>query len=751
MSRVKQLVKILNGSEKAEFDMVVKSYLKNIYNYNRVVLTDGKNDTGLDIRVFDINGYLNQYQVTIQNSQIKKKIETDIEKASINSKQYGYSNNLYFFYSYELSNSFKREIKRDALNRYNINLEIIDAKQIAEESEDFFELQEVIYKLSGLVEFRLKESLYLDKNKCLVYDLLSYGKSSDLKLEIVEAFIFQCLYERKALTQEEIAQLCIEKFNSKENTTFYSKLINKLYNKEKKLLYKKETKCYSLSDVAYITYSKRIEQIKLDEQAFINEIGSVLKQYNQELHIDVYIDLLNELYLNIFRSRVDFKQLIEDECSELKKILSYAKKQLNEDDTRINEMMTNLFTVCEQNKYLQKICASTIFSSKINIDNLEKYTIERKKVLIDTNIALYILCVFFYNINYNDYNYQMSKSLYDLCRHNGIKLYITDRYLWEITGHIREALDIVPFTKISKFHLLGKPRNVFYRFYDYLLEVGMVECTFSEFMTELGFKESDRQNTDKLNQIITKYLSEMNVYLHTIPCEYNIERTRKVLEIVLDDMDKFKTSFAIENDCIMLKYLADNDIEVHLNDPVFITWDKSMYKILKQFFEDNPNANKWMQFTPGQFIDRYSLLSFSIKSETISKEMLAILSGDIVSHTISLLDSLSLILDPRTEIGLRYTKKITEMKDEQIYTINKVPQEGQDINMQDPIDYVVYKISKLYRDNSQQYFKLKKLFSLEEYIEDVVRIIKGSIDYYYIHKNFDKTTKENFDKLINKL
>ena len=755
MSGIKQLIQIINGCEKRDFDKIVKSYLKNIYGFERIVLTDGKDDAGIDIKVFDYGNLKNQYQMTTQKSgtpqekqQLKKKIFKDVEKAKENTK-YGNSNNLYFFYSYELTNKTQREYAKEALSNYNINLFIIDANQIAEESEDNFDLQKTIYSISGLLDFKLKESLYEDKNKCLMYDLVSFGRCSDLKLEIVEAYILQCLFEDGPLSQNQISDRCKDKFSSKENPTFYSKLINKLYSKEKKLSYSKETKCYSLSSNEYDVLQKRIEQIKLDEQSFINEIGAVLKQFGQEGFIDDYIKLLVEIYTNALNKRIEIKQILDDESDLLTKLMHFGKAQNGNNESEVKRMISQLLQVCDRNKYLQKTCASSIFSSKINIDNLEKYAAERKQVFIDTNIALNILCLFYKKTEYKEYNYQLAKGLSEYCRKNNIKLFLTDRYLWEVAGHIREALALVPFTKIPKFNLLGGSRNVLYRYYDYLFDLGYLDCSFSDFLAKFGFEDSD--SNDKLNQTLTKYLSEIGVEVIPIPNTYNIESTRKTLEIVLAEMDRYKTLFARNNDCIMLKYLGDNDNEVHKIDPVFITWDKSLYKVLKPFFEDNPNLNKWMQFTPGQFIDRYSLLSFSINSETISKEMLAVISGDIVQHTISLLDSLLLIVDPNTEVGLEYTKKFTEMKDTQVYTIDKLPKESQDIFKQDPIDYVVYKISNLYRDNPEQYLKFKELFSLKEYMNDVINIVNSSVVFYQRNNHFDKATQVSFDKLIKKI
>jgi hypothetical protein len=756
MSRVKQLVQIINGCEKKEFDKIVESYLKNIYGFERVIITDGKDDVGIDIKVFDAEGKNIQYQLTIQKSgtvqeknKLKTKIFEDVVKANINAEQYGYSNNLYFFYSYELTNKVKREYKKEALIKYNINLEIIDANQIAEEAEEYIDLQQIIYGISGLDEFKLKKSLFEDKNRCLMYDLVSFGKCSDLKLEIVEVYILQCLFEKGPLTTEEISACCKNKFFSKENPTFYSKLINKLYATEKKLTYSKETKCYSLTEEEKEIINRRTNQIKLDETSFISEIGSILKQYNQENHIDEYVKLLTELYTDALSKRIEVKQYLEDSDNvHLNKIISYGNKQLKAENTDAKLMISQLIQVCDENKYLQKTCASYIFSSKIGIDNLEKYASERKQVYIDTSVALNILCLYYKKTDYKDYNYQLSQSLSEYCKKNNIKLFLTERYLWEVTGHVREALGLIPFTKIQNFNLLGKSRNIFYNYYRHLEDVNLCELTFGEFLEDFGFRSSDWDNTEKLNQTITSYLSQIGVEVVPIPRSYDIESLKKTMEIILSEMDRFKTSFAIENDCITLKYLGDPDVEIHNIDPVFITWDKSLYKILKDLYRDNPLLKKWMQFTPGQYIDRHSLLSFSINSESISQEMLAILSGDIVQHTMSLLDSLSLILNPNGETTLEYTKRFTKMKESQIYTIDKIPKEDNDGITQDPIDYVVYRITSSYRNIPEEYIKLKELFSIKECVEDVINIINNSVDYYKNYNTFDKKTKSYLDELI---
>ena len=87
MSRTKSLIQMINACEKHEFDKVVKAYLKDVFGYERIVLTDGKDDMGLDLKVFDFSGQKLQFQMTVQKSdtpqhksQLKEKINEDIAK-----------------------------------------------------------------------------------------------------------------------------------------------------------------------------------------------------------------------------------------------------------------------------------------------------------------------------------------------------------------------------------------------------------------------------------------------------------------------------------------------------------------------------------------------------------------------------------------------------------------------------------------------------------------------------------------------
>lgn len=270
-----------------------------------------------------------------------------------------------------------------------------------------------------------------------------------------------------------------------------------------------------------------------------------------------------------------------------------------------------------------------------------------------------------------------------------------------------------------------------------------IDISYEEYLSNFGFTSNNSINC----QIVENYLKDMGVIVVEHP-KYDIQTEIKILGCKLSETGRFKTTFALNNDAIMLKYLGDNNSDVHQIDPVFVTWDKTMFGVLNDFYKSNPAARRWMQFTPSQFIDRYSLLSFSINEETISKDILAIISGDIVQHTASLIDSLSLILNPNDEVGLEYTQKFAKMKDSQIYTTSKIPDNPQEPSENNSVDRIVFEIISHYREDVKMYDSFKNLFTLKDRINDVVKIFSDAVEYYQINKKFDNNVIEKFNQLI---
>ncbi len=750
MSDVKLLKQIIAASEKAEFDKVVKAYLKVVYDYQRVVVTDGKDDTGIDIKVFDIDKTKNvQYQVTIQKSgtaaersAFESKLRSDIEKAKQNAEEYRWAPKLFFFYSYGLTNKAKREYEDDAM-KMGIQLLIVDGSQIAGEAEDLPELQKVILGTSDIFNnYHLDKPLYKDTPEALMYDLVCFGAIASIKQQLVESFILQCLFEHDVLSINEISELCIQKFGTKTEGSFYTKEVNKLYSQEHVLTYSKELKKYSLTTEKKNEIQNVTNQMEVDEQLFLGSIGKVLDQYQIADRLEDVIGLLKEIYVNNFSSHVCLAESVDSiDIGQLKSFL-WA---IFHDDDKSAQIMLALFSVCDRNKYLQNICASIVFSEKSNVDRLEQYAREQKKVFVDTTVVLYLLCHHFMpNAHIEDnFYYTQSKLLIEYCRSKGIKLYITNRYFGEVAQHVEESLRILPFSQLANFRSLGTSRNVFYRHFLSLLNSGDFDGSFKDYLTELEFI----QPVSSRNEYVKLRLNEIGIGYDEIEKIYKYDNTLNLIKTDLMENGKSKTDMALKNDAIMLEFLGDNDINIHTVSPLFVTWDKTLFRVQNKFYKSHPNGQRWIQLTPSQLVDRFALLSFSVKQENITKEMLAILSGSFVQDTDSLVDTLLLILNPNNGHGLEYARRFAEMRDSKVFNVNNTSDAPQEEHGQNVIDDVVYKITMHYRDG-KLFNGFKGLFLSDEHMDELMKIFEDSAIYYKVHKKLDENTYEQLDKLI---
>lgn len=755
MSQNKQLLILLDSLEKKEFDKIVKIYLKEEFNFESIVFTDGKNDTGIDIKVFDFAGQKIQYQLTTQKSTSKsemssfqKKLIEDLEKAKVNTEQFGYKDKLVFFYSKPLTNDKIRDLTKLAFKDYNVNLEIIDANRLAAEAENIIAIQAELYKLNELDKFKIENSQF---DNHLFYDLLSFGRPTEFKLQVIDSFVLQHFYLNDKVSIEDIVKACEEKFSVKENSVFYERLINK-FQTEKKIKRDKFSDTYFLTDEERALLKNKNEQFELDKDIFINDIKAILAKYNQVENIEEYITELKKLYVDNFNRDLTDILSNEDEfhisgiCKSFKK---FVEKNLKEKSKSI-ELSMELLRYCLNNKFIQKIAATKVYSTKIENHRLQNYINNKKKIFIDTAVGLYSLCYYYKPENaYNNYFYKASKSLLEYSRKEKIDLHISERYIWEIQNHIRDSYRLIPFTQIPEFSKLGSSRNVFFNFYNYLINSESIDSdkSFSEFIYDFGFTENG--TTESFNSIIEHSLSEIRIYKQEIVKEYKIDEANRLFEDAMNKYFKNKTNFARNCDSIMLEFLADNDVDIHPVQPVFLTWDKTFFEVHNKYNKKFPSSQNWLMLTPNKIVDIYALLKFSINSETVTENLMALISDDIISNTHSLVDTLSFILNPNDEVGLEYTSRLAKIRDNEINQINRLeiapPEnfEGEAV-----IDEIFFNLTNHYKDKLNKLDEFRAIFTKKEFIDKVVTLLVDAIDKFYKTKQLDPNFYSDFDKLV---
>lgn len=124
------------------------------------------------------------------------------------------------------------------------------------------------------------------------------------------------------------------------------------------------------------------------------------------------------------------------------------------------------------------------------------------------------------------------------------------------------------------------------------------------------------------------------------------------------------------------------------------------------------------------------------------------LSGDIEERTNSLLDSLSLILNPDDQMGRKYIDKLAAMKDNKIYITNRKSDAPQEEMLDDSLDSFMNSLTTHYKKTEKGLSRLKCLFSKAELMDDVIKVIADNIKEYQVNKKFLDTMYTSFDELI---
>ncbi|WP_299061079.1 hypothetical protein [uncultured Polaribacter sp.] len=755
MSKTNQLILLLDSLDKKEFDKIVKIYLQKEYGFKKVVFTDGKDDVGLDIRVFDFEGQNIQYQLTVQKSKSQsemysftKKVIEDVEKAKINVSEFDSKDKLIFFYSKKLTNKRIRNLQGIAFKEHSINLEIIDANRIAEEAENIIEIQSELYKINELDKFKVDNSSF-DNN--LLYDLLSFGKPTEFKTQIIDSFVLQLFFIKENLEKKEVKEACENQFQVKENDVFYNKLINRFLS-EKRIIKNKTLGNYSLTSDEKNRLDSRNKEFELEKKLFIKNVIEILTKYNQEQDVDNYIIQLKQLYIDNFNSDLSDALKNDEEfhifsmCRDFVKFIEIKIKN----KSKAKELSKELLKFCVNNKFIQKIAASKVYSSRIDNSRLENYLNNKKKIFIDTAIGLNSLCYFFNpKIDYQNYFYRATKNLIEFAKNENIKLYISQRYVWEMQSQINDAFNLVPFTLIPQFEHLGSSRNIFYNFFNFLKKTDNIDdnINFKDFLEKFGFRE--RSGSKSFQSIILNSLSQIQIEEQVIEKVYNIEEANKIFSDSLLKLHKQKSSFTQSNDSIMLEFLADDDVEVHPLQPVFLTWDRAFFESHVAYNKKFPKSQDWLMLSPNKLVDVYSILKFSINSETVTENLLALISDDIIQNTYSLVDTLSIVLNPNDDVGLEYSTKLAKIRESEINKLNSEDvTRPENFEGEAVIDDIFFKLTTYYKDSESKLNDFKNLFTQKIYMEKVIEVLIKTVADFYKNKFLNDNVISEFDKLI---
>lgn len=758
MSKEKLFAQLIRSFEKKEFDQFVKAYLIEIDGIINIISTDGPYDSGLDLRDINFEKIECQYQITIQEKNFEHKLISDIQKANENVKTNNLTNKVKYFYTFPISNTKILEYKSIAKKDYNIILEIYDSSALASISLHFSKLGELILKKSDLDKNIVLPDFFNNQRIKEFYDLMSFGSSNDIKYNIIKSFVLNFLYHTETIEKSKLLGEINKHFQSKIAASYFDDFVDRL-SSERKI--KKLGGIVELKDEERHRIKEVLDRYKIDETLLNNELYQFLDHHNLGQYLNDIVIKLSEIYestysvnLGEFTTRLTNFNTIKDATSNLQTFL--RSKILNSE--KVESIAKKLIVISDRHAILPRIALGQVYSKVADPDRLQEYIIthnNNKTIFLDANVIINLICADYESdAEYDNFFYLNAKRLLDFVRTNAYNLKTIERYESEAINIFKQALAIIPFSKLSIFTSLGSSDNIFYKFYIHLRDFNKLDDTiesFEDFLKQFKFelKNNDLKYDYKPNM---KYLlKSLKISIEDLKF-YPDADFKKTINLFKDrgvSSKKNKSPFAQTSDSLMFLRLGDDDVEVNPIDPIFCTWDTSLIPIRKRYFESFPSCTRWLMYTPSRLMDHFSMMNFKVSVGTLSNDVLTILDEDFgfQQKTQSLLDSMLLIINPNDEVGLKYANKLAEMRDLEIIQIENKPENLPESTPETAsVDKVFQKLFINYMSSKDGHNMedLKKVFTYKDYFDDILEIISFEAEQV----NITGSTSEDF---INKM
>lgn len=761
----KNYVKWIEGLTKDQFDIFIKSFIKDFWKVENVVLTDGKGDSGIDIKILE--GKKNKkipLQITVDKN-VYNKLEKDLVKINDLIEEYGYSDVFYFYYSRGAAEGKVIELTEKARKDYSIDLKIFDQKVIASylDNNGYESTRSTLRGFFG--EFLKSEESYFDPNQKLYFDYLSYGDDSkELKEQFIVSFILYELYKDKENTTSELLEKVISEFNIQVSIGYLDRLINNLCTLNK--IEKCNNGNLKLSDTEKNKIKNVKENSELLEREFSSKLQDLINDSDSNLEIRIIIEKLNIIFQS--QNNLDLNEIsngveVEDTNIEIKSFYEYVKSCFVENHNYKN-FLINVFKLCEENNFLIKLSAGKMFKQLIDNPEFSSYSRRiNKEIFLDTPVLIYLLLVMKEpNLDYDNIKFKITQELFDLIQsgdktanYNTTQLYIT-----ELSDHFRKAIKLIPIEELGLFDTLGGSDNEILNLFLEVKNKGFFIGSFKQYLESFGISIAKAEHDEKseyVNQSLFLLFKDNGVLIDDVP-PYNknyqtkkdFDNIEKTLASIYSRSNIIRHPRSLLFDSLLLTHIYN--LEDQLIDPTIITWDKTFYEFRKEFHPNNPNFRYWHLFTPGKFIDHMSLLKFKINGNAISKEILSMIEAEyeVVKGVKKIADILTTIVDLKSTTGINLTKGLADIRASYIYQIQTDQTEKSENEESQPADEVISNLVDYYSSSKSEFNFTDFVESLkyEKVIDNLLEIVRSETDYFIKYNKLSSNYTNKFDVII---
>lgn len=429
---------VLRSLSEEEFDKAMVIF-QEYYFHNQVVVVDGHNDGGCDIKIYKNSREIKHcIQVTV-NKNIEKKLKSDLIKVDQLINDFGYSDKFDFFCSVPISDNLLNEYVKFAKDSYDISLNIYEAKRLAQLKCP--ELERYLYSLHEDIVLR-PEEMTIDKSTQLIYDMLAEGKdSSDIKRGVISSLIITILYEKGKLETEFLKKEVENRIGKRVPSL--SEVISMLA-KGGRIVFDKQYNTVDLSDIEKVNVKEIITASRLNEMTFNDEIHNALSDAGaaSDANVSKVVDSIKELYRKAYRGDIDESVT---NLSEDWDVFEMNLKKMIPDTKLRNTFISNIKSICENNSIINRIIASESFFGLYKSNKLEKYlSLQTKKIYLDTPTILFFICAKYTEDFLSSWNNPFYKSVLNLVQYqekhsDKIEFYVVKNYLYEVANEIKKA------------------------------------------------------------------------------------------------------------------------------------------------------------------------------------------------------------------------------------------------------------------------------------------------------------------------
>lgn len=602
------------------------------------------------------------------------------------------------------------------------------------------------------------EVLDREENKIL-YDFISFGNTTtELKTQVVNAYILHSLLDTVEMSISELKSKCDMYFDNKLTERFFERKIGKLFE-EGKIMYTNSAKTtIRLSDAEKVRLDKVQQDFIENKDLFTLYFEETLTTYGIIHHADDLLEKLTEFFVSNFNIDVSEAYNSAVNINDTENILfhnfiEYLKEiVINEDVAK--SLFKDLLKLCEDSDFVVRVSASKALGKLTNPEYFQNYIRQQKReVYLDTQLILHALCTgYSRNIKYENIYYKIVDELLNfVSEKQNISLKVSKLYLAEVAYQLKLALLLIPFEDHVKSDL---STNVFYKFYYYLRENNLLEegqDSFADFLSAWLFVNENDAYDSQSDKIIISNITDiltnnLNIDVIHLPY-YEKEQAVTVLEkVIKDNLSTSKPIHVINNDACMVMHLSNRD--EHINEPFFLTWDKS-FSDYRKAYKDKFHRTElilWHLFSPSKFLNHMSLLEFKIDPKSITNEYLSIIdSMGLRERTKTIHDNLNKFTDIKNISQTqrrKYVKLTNEVFNPTEFTDNIKTVDG-DVTtiISKPFELIIDEINKYYHEGQAKFDmeQYRKMMLIEDYFIKVAETIKTEIKFQIMHqKSSDK-------------